>query len=281
MCQSIGYGEYRSPRAHGRLQNTTSNMDRGHALVINRSLALAALLGWGIASFAAFKLYETNRTLSKTSLELLSTRQEAARLRLVEKELAGLSQKQAQLAALLRAAGRAPGDGATEPPSFLREEETPAVPMADAGEVAVDLQPENPIPHLWPVAGWITQEFRPEPGQDRPSHLGIDLAARLGSPVIAPADAEVLRVYWDDTLGRILELQHSAGHVTRYAHLQKVEVRPGEAVETGQIVARLGNSGRSTAPHLHYEVELRGVFLDPRAFLPEYERGMERQRHQP
>ncbi len=222
--------------------------------------------GWALSVVLAVALGVQHRLLIKVRAELKGSRQEAARLRLIEQDLYRLKQRQDLLLTLLQVQGWAPSEDSSRA-SALQEASSPFVaPLLHEAE---DLHADDPVPHLWPVSGWVTQEFRPPKS---PRHEGVDIAERLGTPVVAPARGEVVRVYWDDTMGRVLEIQHAEGHLTRYAHLQTVEVQPGETVEAGQVVARLGTSGKSTAPHLHYEVELRGELLDPGKFLPHFER---------
>jgi murein DD-endopeptidase MepM/ murein hydrolase activator NlpD len=220
--------------------------------------------GWALAALLAVGLYVEHRVLIRARARLSLAQEEAARLRLIEQELYHLKIRQDWVVNLLQVpTGSSPGDSTRQP--SLEEATGPDLWPAQSDSAASAVSADDPIPHLWPVSGWVTQEFRPPRS---PHHHGVDIAERLGTPVVAPARGEVLRVYWNDTMGRVLELQHPDGHLTRYAHLQTVEVQPGETVEAGQMVARLGTSGKSTAPHLHYEVELRGTLLDPASFLP-------------
>ena len=125
-------------------------------------------------------------------------------------------------------------------------------------------------PSIWPVRGWVTSRFgyRTDPFTGlRRFHRGIDIANRRGTPVIAPADGLVARIYRDATLGLVLVINHGYGIITRYGHLHKVLVRVGQRVKRGQRIALLGNSGRSTGPHLHYEVRLNGVPVNPFRYI--------------
>lgn len=222
--------------------------------------------GWALAGILAVGVVVEHRLVVKARRDLSVARQEASRLRLIEQELYRIKTRQDRLIGVLQLPVRSsrPDSGA---PAGLEEAEPPDLWPLHRDSVAFDLSADDPVPHLWPVSGWVTQEFR---SLGTPRHHGIDIAEKLGSPVVAPARGEVIQVYWDDTMGRVLEIQHPEGHLTRYAHLQTVEVQPGDMVEAGQMVARLGTSGKSTAPHLHYEVELRGTIVDPAQFLPHY-----------
>ena len=98
-------------------------------------------------------------------------------------------------------------------------------------------------------------------------HEGIDLVAPLGSAVLATAAGTVTRSEYAGAYGHVVEVAHAQGYVTRYAHLRERLVSPGQGLERGQLVGRLGNSGRSTGPHLHYEVIYQGKSLAPQAAL--------------
>jgi murein DD-endopeptidase MepM/ murein hydrolase activator NlpD len=100
-------------------------------------------------------------------------------------------------------------------------------------------------------------------------HVGIDIAAPHGAPVRVTADGTVHAVAESPTYGLTVDVRHGdSGFVTRYAHLSHVAVRPGQAVERGELVGRVGSTGLSTGPHLHYEVYYQGWRRDPIAFLP-------------
>lgn len=95
------------------------------------------------------------------------------------------------------------------------------------------------------------------------AHEGIDISAPMGAPVVAPAAGVVRAVGWRAGYGLVLEIDHGRDVVTRFAHLSRVAVRAGEQVARGQVVARVGSSGLSTGPHLHYEVRVGGRVVDP------------------
>ena len=95
-------------------------------------------------------------------------------------------------------------------------------------------------------------------------HAGLDIPKPIGTPVHASGDAVVQSI--DDNLGTIV-LAHGQEITTQYAHLSKILVRQGDLVRKGQKIAEVGNKGKSTGPHLHYEVRLAGVAIDPRQSL--------------
>ena len=127
-------------------------------------------------------------------------------------------------------------------------------------------------PSIWPVRGWVTSDFSvrldPYTGE-RVMHEGIDIATGMGTPVRAPADGTVVFAGQEGGYGHVLVLDHGYGLKTRYGHLQSINVKLGEKVKRGQFVAAVGNTGRSTGPHVHYEVRVNGVADNPRKFILE------------
>ena len=99
-------------------------------------------------------------------------------------------------------------------------------------------------------------------------HEGLDFTAMQGTPILAAADGLVTRSGWEDTYGNIVEVTHAEGFMTRYAHISKRHVTEGQRVKRGQHIADVGSTGRSTGPHLHYEVFRHGHVLNPAQVLP-------------
>ncbi len=98
-------------------------------------------------------------------------------------------------------------------------------------------------------------------------HLGLDFRAKLATPVLSTAPGEVVFAAWKGRYGRLVEIDHGHGIRTRYAHLHKILVKPGQAVGHRETIGLLGSSGRSTGPHVHYEVLVNGKRHDPMNFL--------------
>lgn len=127
-------------------------------------------------------------------------------------------------------------------------------------------------PSIWPVRGWVTSTFgmRSDPFTgEMAMHRGIDVSNQIGTPVVAPASGLVAFVdgKGSSAFGKEVVIDHGFGKRTRFAHLNEVRVKVGERVERRQVIGTLGNTGRSTGPHLHYEVEINGVVTDPDPFL--------------
>jgi len=128
------------------------------------------------------------------------------------------------------------------------------------------------VPSVWPVRGFVTSDFgqRLDPyTADRVMHAGLDIANDFGKEVVSPADGTVVFAGLEGGYGNVLVIDHGYGVKTRYGHLSKISVKPGEHIRRGQSVAAIGNTGRSTGPHLHYEVRVNGVAQNPRKFILE------------
>lgn len=126
------------------------------------------------------------------------------------------------------------------------------------------------VPSIRPVEVAVGSGFgfRIDPFNGRTAlHTGLDFAAPVGTPIRAAAGGRVIEAQHDGAYGLALKIDHGQGLVTRYAHSSEILVRPGELVRRGQTVARVGSTGRSTGPHLHFEVLLEGVQQDPARFL--------------
>ena len=125
-------------------------------------------------------------------------------------------------------------------------------------------------PSILPVSGWITSHFgyRMDPFTDRRTfHKGMDIVAREGTPVMSPAEGVVTFVGYNGSFGKTVMLFHGYGVSTLYAHLNDTLVRQGDRISRGDVVGTVGNTGRSTATHLHYEVVVHGVNVDPRKYV--------------
>ncbi len=126
------------------------------------------------------------------------------------------------------------------------------------------------VPSAAPVDGPIGSGFgfRADPINGRSAlHTGLDFPAEVGTAIHAAAGGMVTAAEWHPEYGRVLEIDHGNGLATRYAHCSAIEVAVGALVKRGQLVARVGNSGRSTGSHLHFEVLLQGVPQNPARFL--------------
>jgi murein DD-endopeptidase MepM/ murein hydrolase activator NlpD len=125
-------------------------------------------------------------------------------------------------------------------------------------------------PSIRPTQGWVSSGFgyRISPFTNkREFHKGLDIATRIGTPIIAPADGLVVFAGREGNYGKMMTINHGYNLKTRYGHLHKFRVNKGTSVKRGQIIAEVGNTGRCTGPHLHYEVLLNGVPVNPLRYI--------------
>ncbi|UCH83889.1 MAG: M23 family metallopeptidase [Candidatus Latescibacterota bacterium] len=137
----------------------------------------------------------------------------------------------------------------------------------DAGDVQQKLLLKA-IPSMWPVKGYVTRDFHTTGGEKSESyHPGMDIAAKRNTAVQASAEGVVIKSEWDEVYGFMVVLDHGFGLTTLYGHNTRNLVKVGDRVARGQTIAFLGSTGKSTAPHLHFEVRKNGVSVDPREYL--------------
>lgn len=128
------------------------------------------------------------------------------------------------------------------------------------------------IPNIWAHSGKINNEFgfrrNPFGGRSYEFHAGMDIDGERGDTVVAPGNGVVTKSGWQGGYGNMIEIDHGNGLTTRYGHLSKVEVNVGDEIVRGQLIGFVGSTGRSTGPHLHYELRLNDRPINPRRFLP-------------
>ena len=125
-------------------------------------------------------------------------------------------------------------------------------------------------PSVWPVRGWVTSPFgnRTSPFSGiLKFHEGMDIAAQTGTPVMAPADGVVVKAGFGTGYGNMVEISHGYGMKTIYGHNSRLNVKAGQRVKRGDVISYVGDSGSSTGPHLHYEVKVNGLSVNPVKYL--------------
>ncbi len=139
--------------------------------------------------------------------------------------------------------------------------------LADAEDLNVALSGD--LPDIMPVDGQITSDFgwRKLSRRRGRMHLGVDIAAPVGTPIYAPADGKVAFVGRKGGYGLTVILEHGGELTTLFAHNSKVSVTAGETIKKGQEISRIGMSGHSTGPHVHYEVRIGGNPVNPSRYL--------------
>jgi murein DD-endopeptidase MepM/ murein hydrolase activator NlpD len=115
--------------------------------------------------------------------------------------------------------------------------------------------------------GWLSRSFEEDSSDFQSFHLGIDLAVKPGTPIKATADGMVKFAGNDSIFGNLIILDHFNGFTTYYGHNSIIKVKTGQKVQKGEIIALSGNTGKSSAPHLHYEIRKEGTPLDPKDFI--------------
>ncbi len=125
-------------------------------------------------------------------------------------------------------------------------------------------------PSVWPVRGWVTSPFgnRTSPFSGiLKFHEGMDIASQTGTPVVSPADGVVIKAGFGTGYGNMVEISHGYGIRTIFAHNSRLNVKAGQRVKRGDIISYVGDSGSSTGPHLHYEVRVNGLPVNPARYL--------------
>jgi murein DD-endopeptidase MepM/ murein hydrolase activator NlpD len=161
---------------------------------------------------------------------------------------------------------KAPRSGAS---TFERQIYRINVARAQIGQYAQTLVT---VPVRKPVTGEIDMSspfgVRIDPFLGRPAmHSGIDLRGEIGEPVHATADGRISIAGRDGGYGNMVEIDHGNGFATRYGHLSEIDVKVGQRVRIGEVIGKIGSTGRSTGPHLHYETRVHGEAVDPQKFL--------------
>ena len=127
-------------------------------------------------------------------------------------------------------------------------------------------------PTIYPTTGLLTSYFgtRPDPWTGKQQfHYGLDIAAAMGNAVVATADGIVIAMNNDRMMGRSVQINHGLGVVTVYGHLSEFRTRIGQKVKRGDVIGLVGNSGRALGPHVHYEVRVNGMTVNPIMYIME------------
>ena len=127
-------------------------------------------------------------------------------------------------------------------------------------------KPVYPVGMVRPASGWISRGYHLAHGNES-GHHGIDIAAPTGTPVRSALAGRVMAAGWDDIYGNLIVIEHSDSLTTIYGHNEKIWVKEGENVTKGQVIASVGSTGRSTAPHLHFEILIDDKPVDPQLYV--------------
>ena len=236
-------------------------------------VASYARMAWKVANYNALKREADGLRTRYQSLQKVvsETNQQLASLQLYAKEVSlayGIKQK-LEGPSDISAEGRLVPSFAesVQDYDFLKS----AAKLSLQTRAARLLTPLNAQPSIWPVDGKLMLSAfgnRTDPFSGEGAfHKGVDISSTTGTPVRATADGIVIYSAFESGYGRLVVVDHGHGVHTYYAHLSKFEVRTGQELRRGEIVGRVGSSGRVTAPHLHYEVRVGGVPQNPYRYL--------------
>ncbi|HUE84250.1 MAG TPA: M23 family metallopeptidase [Pyrinomonadaceae bacterium] len=185
------------------------------------------------------------------------------------------SRKLAEKSGVIQEQASSPGAGGPELPFdsdslAIVEEKTARLEMELQAHEAV-LREKGYTPTVWPVEGTLESGFggrrNPFGGGSWEFHSGQDIDAPAGVPIVSGASGKISFVGWQNGYGQLVIIDHGGGLTTRYAHLSKIEVKLDQTVERGQFIGLVGSTGRSTGPHLHYEVRINDQPVNPLPYL--------------
>jgi murein DD-endopeptidase MepM/ murein hydrolase activator NlpD len=275
------------PNGQGRFRKL--HLQSWHAVAVAVLLFVTAATGWYLARQVVTSHLRAER-VAELELDNAKLRADNGRF---ESRLDSLSQQlsrfEAQTGRLAEALGVEGADG--PPPAAGGPVDGP--PIADPLEFELDSlesrrqfldtslkelesafrlrgQRLAATPNVMPADGWFSHGYgwRKDPFTGkRQFHRGVDIVNDYGAKVVAPADGTVSRTMRLADYGRMIDLDHGYGYVTRYGHLSEILVKSGQRVKRGQVIGKIGSTGRSTGPHLHYEVFRDGRRVNPWKYL--------------
>ena len=202
-------------------------------------------------------------------------RQELNKLNTRVEKVEDTSRKLAEKSGVVEGNPRLPGTGG---PALPLDEMALATLAAKMGRLEEDMSAYESIlrqrgytPTLWPVDGTLEGGFggrrNPFGGGGYEFHSGQDIEAEWGAPVVSGAAGKVSFVGWQNGYGQLVVVDHGGGLTTKYGHLSHVDVQVDQAVSRGQLLGKVGSTGRSTGPHLHYEVRINDQAVNPLPYL--------------
>jgi len=263
------------PHARARFRKFTVSNRFLAASAVSAALVLTASVAFGWAFLVSNR---RDREYSRSQAENVRLRASTAAL---QDKLSDLTRQlddfDARTRRLSIVAGLSPSSGLGGPSTSAAADA--AAHGAAIGERLTEIEEQfvrrstlaSSTPTVQPVRGVYRSGFgsREDPITGGEAvHQGVDIATNYGEPVGASAGGVVEKAEWSGDLGNMVEISHQTGYRTIYGHLQKILVKPGQRVEQGQVIGRVGSTGRSTGPHLHYELLVEGKAVDPRPFLP-------------
>lgn len=229
-------------------------------LVQNGLLSFAIILGISAFSIGAFGVFDYASTNSE-ALASVAPKEMTAHASLIGPSALNYSRPDASSRMSLNSGGPALSEDGSEDAEL-------------ENQLTVIETTSNPayLPQIWAHLGKINNEFgfrrNPFGGRTYEFHAGLDIDGERGDVIVAPANGTVIKSGWQGGYGNMIEIDHGNGLTTRYGHMSKVESAVGDVVTRGQLIGYVGSTGRSTGPHLHYELRLNDRPINPRRFLP-------------
>ena len=251
-------------------------------LMVVAAILVLHMLGGGIGYWQFLKVSKQNSDLERSNTRLLEDNKRVYQL---AAKLEAMDQDQSKIMSLLGVDERNGNNAqvqesvATSAPQFVSSSnriDSYALGQSSTTELKnrnLMLKRRNSkkaspsLPILLPVEGFLSEKFSRSPWYPFKSHAGIDIAAKRGSVVAAAGDGTVVYSGWHNELGNLLILHHGESLFSRYGHNDRLLVREGTFVKRGDPIALVGSSGRSSGPHLHFEIWKDGVAVDPRDYL--------------
>jgi murein DD-endopeptidase MepM/ murein hydrolase activator NlpD len=233
-------------------------------LIVLAVLGAVILLLAGFATVASFDALRKERLLAGLRADNEALTKENGRVRLLAQKIGKLDTLAAYLQGLAEITPSSRSAHGADTPSAAAS----SLGVGDSMQ-AMENTPivEDSLPTTPPVRGWVTQKFSIDTVRRGIAHPGIDIAASEGTPIVAAAPGTVVDVAATRFYGNLVTIDHGNGYITRYGHCLKVFVKKGQRVDRGGTIAQVGNTGFSSAPHLHYEVIKNGKNINPLGFI--------------
>ncbi len=231
------------------------------------------ILSLGIASFGFVK-FTNNSVIAKSNVQNPSQMVMAAQPVATLKAPAEVEKSIDYSRPAIVADGSSINSGGPATPFRLTLVGSEAEENAMENQLRVIQTTSNPafVPSMWAHLGKINNEFgfrrNPFGGRTYEFHPGMDIDGEKGDDVIAPANGVVIKAGPQGGYGNMIEIDHGNGLTTRYGHLSRIEIQTGDTIQRGQLIGLIGSTGRSTGPHLHFEIRLNDKPINPRRFLP-------------
>jgi murein DD-endopeptidase MepM/ murein hydrolase activator NlpD len=246
------------------------------SIFIAASAVLAVCLVYGLYGLTQQAAHlRTEMENQRLRAENERQRQELEKLNTRVEKVEDTSRKLAEKSGVIDDSPAAPGSGGPELPLDEMALETLAAKM---GRLELDMSTHEAIlrqrgytPTLWPVEGTLEGGFggrrNPFGGGGYEFHSGQDIEAAWGAPVVSGAAGKISFVGWQNGYGQLVVVDHGDGLTTRYGHLSHIDVELDQTVSRGQLLGKVGSTGRSTGPHLHYEVRINDEAVNPLPYL--------------